>query len=136
MLKKALFLLPKLESVLGLFNLMMMKVLVVHRQRSVIENIKAQLAKWHVESFDNGLDGLLIARERCYDLILSGRDLPVVTSIEMIRSIRNLSLNQRTPIILVADGTETDEHNRIFGILDATLLTMEEVEEMENLTIE
>jgi CheY-like chemotaxis protein len=113
----------------------MMKVLVVHRQESVIENIKAQLAKWHVESRNNGLDGLLIARVRYYDLILCGRDLPVVTSIEMVRSIRNMSVNQRTPIIFVADGTETDEHNRIFGLLDATLLTMEEVEEMENLRI-
>ncbi len=110
-----------------------MKVLVAHRHKVVLQNLKKQLAKWYVKPFDNGLDALIAARVETFDLILCGQDLPVVTSIEMIRSIRNFSMNKRTPVILLADGKETDEHNRIFRLLNASLLTMEEVHEMKNL---
>ena len=76
-----------------------MKVLVVHRQEVVLQNLKKQLVKWYVKPFDNGLDALIAARMETFDLILCGQDLPVVTSIEMIRSIRNFSMNKRTPEI-------------------------------------
>jgi DNA-binding response OmpR family regulator len=112
-----------------------MKVLVAHRQEATLTSIKRQLAKWHVELFNNGLDALLAARVASFDLILCGRDLPVLTSIEMVRSIRNFSLNRTTPVILLADGTETEEHERIYGLLNANLLTMDEVEEMKNLDV-
>lgn len=113
-----------------------MKVLVVHRQEAILESITKQLAKWYVKPFNNGLDGLLAARVETFDLILCGQDLPMVTGIELIRSVRNLSMNQRTPVILLANGTETKEHTRIYNLLNANLLTMEEVEEMENLKFE
>jgi DNA-binding response OmpR family regulator len=113
-----------------------MKVLVVHRQEAILESIAKQLAKWYVKPFNNGLDGLLAARTETFDLILCGRDLPMITCIELVRSVRNFSMNQRTPVILLADGTETKEHTRIYSLLDANLLTMEEVEEMENLKFE
>jgi CheY-like chemotaxis protein len=103
-----------------------MKVLVVHRQEEVLENITKQLVKWYIKPFNNGLDALLI---------LCGQSLPVVTSIELVRSLRNFSLNQHTPVILLADGTETKEHARIYNLLNANLLTIEEVEEMKNLKI-
>ncbi|MBS1558154.1 MAG: response regulator [Bacteroidetes bacterium] len=113
-----------------------MKVLVVHRQQQILQNIKAQLQNWYVESYDNGLEGLLAAKLSYFDLILCGQDLPVVTGIEMIRSIRNLSLNQRTPVILLAEGNETKEHWRIMNSLNANLMTLEEVKEMKDLSIE
>ena len=113
-----------------------MKVLVVHRQEVVLQNIKNQLGQWHVEAYDNGLEGLMAAKLSSFDLILCGQDLPVVTGIEMVRSIRNLSLNRRTPVILLAEGTETKEHSRIFQMLNANLMTLEEVTEMKNLEIE
>jgi DNA-binding response OmpR family regulator len=113
-----------------------MKVLVVHRQSSVLEVIKTQLGHWYVRPASNGLDGLLAARMERFDMILCGIDLPVVTGIEMVRSIRNFSLNKSTPIILLAEGTETEEHARLINMLDANLLTMEEVAEMKNLEIE
>jgi len=113
-----------------------MKVLVVHRQEAVLEQIKAQLRQWHVHSLSSGLDGLLACRMHHYDLILCSFDLPVVTGIEMARSIRNFSLNKSTPIILLAEGQETPEHFRITNQIDANLLTLAEVDEMKNLTIE
>jgi DNA-binding response OmpR family regulator len=112
-----------------------MKVLVVHRQEEVLENITKQLGKWYIKPFNNGLDALLAARSETFDLILCGQNLPVVTSIELVRSLRNFSLNQHTPVILLADGTETKEHARIYNLLKANLLTIQEVEEMKNLKV-
>ena len=113
-----------------------MKVLVVHRQESVLQNITNQLSQWHVEAYSNGLEGLMAAKMATFDLILCGQDLPVVTGIEVVRSIRNLSLNKRTPVILLAEGNETKEHARIYHLLNANLMTMEEVTEMGNLEID
>ncbi len=39
-----------------------MKVLVVHRQEDVLQNIKNQLGHWHVEAYGNGLEGLMAAK--------------------------------------------------------------------------
>jgi CheY-like chemotaxis protein len=113
-----------------------MKVLVVHRQEEVLEGVKKQMVKWSVKAYLNGMDALIAARIEHFDLILCGQDLPVVTGFEFIRSLRNLGENRHTPIILLADGHETKEHSRIVGLLNANLLTMEEVAEMENLTLE
>lgn len=121
---------------LGFFNHVQMKVLVVHRQEAVLDSITQQLAKWHVEIYNNGLDALLAARIEAFDLILCGKDLPVVTGIEMVRSLRNFGLNKLTPVILLADGTESEEHARIYQMLNVNLLTMTEIEEMKNLNIE
>ena len=112
-----------------------MKVLVVHRQEAVLENIKTQLAHWYIRSVHTGLDGLLATRLESFDLILCGLDLPVVTGIEMVRSIRNFSLNKKTPIILLAEGNETPEHARLISLLNDNLLTLKEVEEMDELKI-
>ncbi len=113
-----------------------MKVLVVHRQEVVRNNIKNQLGQWYVETYSNGLEGLMAAKLESFDLILCGQDLPVVTGIEMIRSIRNLSLNRRTPVILLAEGTETESHERIVHLLNANLMTIDEVKEMKDLELE
>jgi CheY-like chemotaxis protein len=113
-----------------------MKVLVVHRQEVVRNNIKNQLGQWYVETYGNGLEGLMAAKLESFDLILCGQDLPVVTGIEMIRSIRNLSLNRRTPVILLAEGTETENHERIVHLLNANLMTIDEVKEMKDLELE
>src|SRR5258705_7750028 len=113
-----------------------MKVLVVHRQEAVLQNIKDELGQWYVEAYGNGVEGLMAAKMSMFDLILCGQDLPVVTGIEMVRSIRNLSLNRRPPVILLAEGTETEEHSRIFQLLNANLMTIDEIFEMRNLEIE
>jgi CheY-like chemotaxis protein len=84
----------------------------------------------------SGLDGLLCCRGEHFDLILCGLDLPVVTGIEMVRSIRNFSVNKKTPVILLAEGKETADHVRLLNLMNANLLTMEEVTEMQNLNLE
>ena len=93
-----------------------MKVLVVHRQEAVLEDIKTQLSHWYIRTAYTGLDGLLATRLELFDLILCSIDLPVVTGIEMVRSIRNFSINQKTPVILLAEGNETPEHVRLLSL--------------------
>jgi len=39
-------------------------------------------------------------------------------------------------VILLAEGTETEEHSRIFQLLNASLMTMDEISEMKNLEID
>jgi CheY-like chemotaxis protein len=113
-----------------------MKVLVVHRHEAVLESIEAQLSQWNIQSCSSGLDGLLVCRVKHFDLILCSLDLPVVTGIEMVRSIRNFSINKKTPVVLLAEGNETPDHVRLLNLMNANLLTMEEVNEMQNLHLE
>ena len=112
-----------------------MKVLIVHRQEAVLQNIKSQMTHWYVKSLSSGLDGLIACKLEHFDLILCGQSLPVVTGIELVRSIRNMSLNKHTPVILLAEGNENEEHERILNVLHANLMTMEEVTEMGNLSL-
>jgi CheY-like chemotaxis protein len=59
----------------------------------------------------------------------------VFTGIELVRSIRNLSRNKHTPVVLLAEGNETPEHERIMNILHANLMTLDEVEDMKNIKL-
>ena len=99
-----------------------LRVLVVHRQNSVANDIKAQFerAGWLVHSAQNGLDGLLAARKGNYSLILSAIDLPVITGLEMIRGIRNFSFNVNTPVVFM-DAMPDTHYHPIFEKLKANL---------------
>jgi CheY-like chemotaxis protein len=83
----------------------------------------------------SGLDGLIACKLEHFDLILCGQNLPVVTGIELVLSIRNMSLNKLTPVVLLAEGHESEGYERILNILHANLMTVEEVTEMGNLKL-
>jgi CheY-like chemotaxis protein len=80
-----------------------MKILVVHRQKSNVDLIKSVLSSSNpvVLYTESGLDGLLTSRIEYFDVIVCGTDLPVLTGFELIRSIRNNSINRQTPVIMV-----------------------------------
>jgi DNA-binding response OmpR family regulator len=85
-----------------------MKILVVHRQKMVADQIKSVL---HDNSpvvihTDSGLDGLLTSRIESFDLIICGTDLPVITGFELVRSIRTNSVNKNVPVIFIADNVD------------------------------
>jgi CheY-like chemotaxis protein len=82
-----------------------MKILVVHRQKAVIDQVKSVLQDNSpvVIHTDSGLDGLLTSRIESFDLIICGTDLPVITGFELVRSIRTNSVNKNVPVIFVAD---------------------------------
>lgn len=83
---------------------LVMKVLVVHKQKEIIEQVRSVLSNgFIIHSSDSGLDGLLISRIQMFDLIICCTDLPVITGYEMIRSIRTNSMNRNTPVLFLSD---------------------------------
>ena len=90
-----------------------MKILVVHRQSEVTEQIKSVLQDvGSIIRFSfSGLDGLLAARIETFDLIICSTDLPVITGFELVRSLRTHSVNKHTPVILIADQTSEEMHS-------------------------
>jgi DNA-binding NarL/FixJ family response regulator len=82
-----------------------MKILVVHRQASVLNQVKDILQdnQTVIRYYNSGLDGLLAARVEEFDLIVCGTDLPVITGYEMIRSLRNHSINSSKSVVFIAD---------------------------------
>lgn len=82
-----------------------MKILVVHRQKEIVDTITLVLSECNpvIRHTDSGLDGLLTSRIEHFDLIICGTDLPVVTGFELVRSIRTHSVNRSTPVIFLAD---------------------------------
>ncbi len=113
-----------------------MKVLVVHRQKGLTKIIKDRLDPWSVQCAHTGLDGLLAARTERFDLIICGLDLPVVTGIEMIRSIRLCSCYKNIPVVVMEQGFESQEHARLIRLLHASLMSMKEVYEMQKLVVD
>ena len=82
-----------------------MKILVVHRQKEVIAKVKSVLQSNQsiIRFSDSGLDGLLAARIEVFDLIICSTDLPVITGFELVRSLKENSINKRTPVVFLAD---------------------------------
>jgi len=113
-----------------------MKVLVVHRQKEVTRIIKKQLSPWFVHRAHTGLEGLIQTRLERFDLVISSLELPVVTGIEMIRSIRLCSCYKDVPVVIMAQGSESPAHERLLNRLNANLLSMKEVYEMRKLEID
>ena len=75
----------------------------------------------------SGLDALLSARAEHYDLIFGCANLPVVSGIELARSVRSLSPNQSTRIIFLADGSETEGQRELIQRLNVDTLTIDQI---------
>jgi len=109
-----------------------MKILVVHRQKSIVDQIKSLLGSCNpvVLHAVTGLDGLLTSRVERFDLIICGTDLPVVTGFELVRSIRTNSINREAPVIFLSDivDDKTQHLGNALGV--AGMLAMKDVEGM------
>ena len=81
-----------------------MKILVVHRQKKTVDQIKSVLSSCNpvVLHTESGLDGLLTSRIEHFDVIICGTDLPVITGFELVRSMRTSSINRDTPVIFLS----------------------------------
>jgi CheY-like chemotaxis protein len=103
-----------------------MKILVVHRQKMVIDQVKSVLEGNSpvVIYTDSGLDGLLTSRIESFDLIICGTDLPVITGFELVRSIRTNSVNRNVPVIFVADEVDykTEQLGTALGVAGMILV--------------
>ena len=106
-----------------------MKILVVHRQKLVVDQIKLVLQDNSpvVVHTDSGLDGLLTSRIESFDLIICGTDLPVITGFELVRSIRTNSLNKNVPVIFLADHLDAKTEHLANALGVAGMLTTHDV---------
>ncbi|HWA35853.1 MAG TPA: response regulator [Cyclobacteriaceae bacterium] len=106
----------------------MKKVLAVHWQEEILTKIE-QLAPsgWHVLSMGNSVEAMLSTRAEQYDLIFCCLNLPMVTGIELIRSIRTLSVNKHTPVFVITDGIETIDQRVLVKKLHTVWLSLEDV---------
>ena len=111
-----------------------MKILVINRQKEVIGQIATVLASVEpvIRYYDSGLDGLLAARIESFDLIVCGTDLPVITGFELVRSLRNSSINKNTPVIFLAEemNHKTAYLSHILGAAATLKLNDEQLEEV------
>src|ERR1044071_2072421 len=107
-----------------------MKILVVHRQKMVIDQVKSVLQDNSpvVIHTDSGLDGLLTSRIESFDLIICGTDLPVITGFELVRSIRTNSVNKNVPVIFIADHVDAKTQHLGNALGVAGMLAMQEVD--------
>lgn len=108
-----------------------MKILVVHRQKEVIEKVKSVLDTREsiIRFSDSGLDGLLAARIENFDLIICSTDLPVITGFELVRSLKTNSVNKHTPIVFVADQINDKVEHMANALGVASLLRLTEFNE-------
>jgi DNA-binding response OmpR family regulator len=98
-----------------------MKILVVHRQKLILQQIRSVISDDNstvVIYTESGLDGLLTSRIELFDLIICGTDLPVITGFELVRSIRTNSVNKRVPVIMIADilDAKTEHLGNALGV--------------------
>lgn len=107
-----------------------MKILVVHRQKKTVDQIKSVLSSCNpvVLHTESGLDGLLTSRIEHFDVIICGTDLPVVTGFELVRSVRTNSINRSTPVVLISE--EIDEKIQHLGnaLGVAALVSLKEID--------
>ena len=113
-----------------------MKVLIIHRQKSFLQKLKEKFISggWHVYATDNGLDGLLTARHYLFDLVLCGFDLPVVSGTEIVRTIRMLSQNTKTPVFFLKSGDESPSLLELVSQLESGILEEDQFDNFNQAT--
>jgi CheY-like chemotaxis protein len=106
-----------------------MKILVVHRQKMVIDQVKSVLQDNTavVRFTDSGLDGLLTSRIESFDLIICGIDLPVITGFELVRSIRTNSRNKKVPVIFLADQLDAKTEHLANALGVAAMMVTQDI---------
>jgi DNA-binding response OmpR family regulator len=105
-----------------------LKVLLVHPMEELIQEVKRFLGQTVIHYASDGADGLFAGRMEEYDLIVTAIDLPLVTGLEMVRALRNMSQNNKTAVIFLGEGNETDACKRLIAKLRAGYFLREELE--------
>lgn len=107
-----------------------MKILVVHRQKKTVDQIKSVLSRCNpvVLYTESGLDGLLTSRIEHFDVIICGTDLPVVSGFELIRSIRTNSINKNTTAVFLSDEVDEKSKHLVQALNVSAVLALKDIE--------
>ncbi|YCI77078.1 response regulator transcription factor [Bacillus sp. R1-10] len=84
-----------------------MKVLVVEDNVSLLESIRQILTdEYEVDTADNGEDGLFMAQQSIYDIIILDVMLPGVDGFEIVRKIREAKIDTSVLFLTAKDALE------------------------------
>lgn len=113
---------------------MSMRVLAIHSQEAVVRTIRKQLEEsgWDVTGMTSAVGAMLTCRQEAYDLVICGFDLPVVSCIELVRTLRNYSVNKSTPVVILCDGSESAAQRELATRLQARLLRASQLNDALN----
>ncbi|MDP1418592.1 response regulator transcription factor [Peribacillus simplex] len=84
-----------------------MKVLVVEDNASLLESIRQILTdEYEVDTADNGEDGLFMAQQSIYDIIILDVMLPGIDGFEIVRKIREAKIDTSVLFLTAKDALE------------------------------
>ncbi|MFJ9385836.1 response regulator transcription factor [Peribacillus sp. NPDC101481] len=84
-----------------------MKVLVVEDNVSLLESIRQILTdEYEVDTADNGEDGLFMAQQSIYDIIILDVMLPEIDGFEIVRKIRDAKIDTSVLFLTAKDALE------------------------------
>ncbi|WP_458353771.1 response regulator transcription factor [Peribacillus frigoritolerans] len=84
-----------------------MKVLVVEDNVSLLESIRQILTdEYEVDTADNGEDGLFMAQQSIYDIIILDVMLPGIDGFEIVRKIREAKVDTSVLFLTAKDAVE------------------------------
>ncbi|MGE7186295.1 response regulator transcription factor [Peribacillus sp. NPDC006672] len=84
-----------------------MKVLVVEDNVSLLESIRQILTdEYEVDTADNGEDGLFMAQQSIYDIIILDVMLPGIDGFEIVRNIREAKIDTSVLFLTAKDALE------------------------------
>ncbi|HBI25236.1 MAG: Response regulator receiver protein [Candidatus Wolfebacteria bacterium GW2011_GWC2_39_22] len=81
----------------------------------------------------DGAEGLIIAEENQFDLVITDHDMPVMKGAEMVAKLRDKGV--QTPIIMVSSTPGSEDTPGISGFLSKPFLSKELVDMIERLTV-
>jgi len=94
-----------------------MKILVVDdmvTMRKIVKSILKQLGFAHVEEAENGQDALQKLRSDTFGFVVSDWNMPVMTGIDMLRSIRGDEKLKAIPVLMVT--AEAQQSNLVEAV--------------------
>ncbi len=91
-----------------------MKVLAVEDDQEVLEYVENGLQElgWTIDTASNGKDGLFLAMNQQYDVIVLDRMLPEVNGIKVLKAIR--SCDDQTPVLILSALEQVEQ--RVEGL--------------------
>lgn len=90
----------------------MARILAVDDSRTIREMVNAILTQMghEVVLASDGSEGLSMARERAFDLVLTDINMPVMNGISLVSKLRRLEGYERVPILMLT--TETADYKK------------------------
>lgn len=77
--------------------------------RRIVKNILRQLGYTNVDEAENGAAALSTLKEKKYDLVISDWNMPVMTGIELLKSVRADPSLKATPFLMVTAEAEKSQ---------------------------